>query len=378
MVSTAGEFYAFGNAAPQLNPSGFSGEIVDVAVTADGRGAMAVSERGQFYAYGTVRPQPNPTGFRDRIVAVAVTADGQGTMAVSNTGQFYAYGTARPQPNPSGFTDGIVDLALTADGQGVMAVSGRGQFYAYGTARPQPNPSGFTNGIISMDLTADGQGAVAVSGIGQLYAYGTARPQLNPSGFTGGIAAVDLTADGQGLAVLSGSGQIYAYGTARHFGNGDPGSPDAPSTTAALAKQVLNNPNITLNGRLVRDDLVLASQGQRSTAGTYLAPRLLNVMLGLAQTQKIQITAIESGGTGHTANSNHYRGLGADLAPGTGNTNANIARTIYNNRSGWAIDELIHSPMPQGTVTLKGGNAFTLYPSTTLNAHRSHVHYSVK
>ncbi len=198
-----------------------------------------------------------------------------------------------------------------------------------------------------MDLTADGQGAVAVSGTGQLYAYGTARPQPNPVNFSRGVGGIDLTADGQGLVMMSGAGRIYAYGTARHFGNGDPGSPDAPSTTAALAQQVLSNPKITLNGRLVRDDLVAASQGRVSSAGTLLSPKLLTVMLELARTQKIQITALESGGTGHTAGSNHFRGLGADLAFGPGNSYANIAKTIYDNRAAWAIDELIFDPMPR-------------------------------
>lgn len=377
LVSTHGEFYAFGNALPQVNPTGFTGDIVDVAVTADGRGAMAVSERGQFYAFGSVRPQSNPSGFAGKVVGVAVTADGQGAMAVSSAGQFYAYGTARSQPNPVGFSGGIVDLALTADGQGAMAVSGAGQFYAYGTARSQPNPSGFSGGVVAMDITADGQGAVAVSGTGQLYAYGTARSQVNPTGFTSGIASVDLTADGQGLAVMSGSGQVYAYGSARHFGNGDPGSPDAPSTTANLAQQVLANPNISFNGRLVREDMVQASQGKRSTANAFLAPRMLNVMLSLARTQKIVVTAVESGGSGHDPTSNHYDGRAADLAPGVGNSYAAIARTIYDNRSGWAIDELIFDPMPGGTQTLKTGTGFS-YPPKVLLAHRNHVHYSIR
>ena len=81
--------------------------------------------------------------------------------------------------------------------------------------------------------------------------------------------------------------------------------------------------------------------------------------------------------TGHTAGSNHFRGLGADLAPAPGNSYANIASAIYANRATWKIDELIHSPMPKNTVTLKTGNAFT-YTQEIMNAHRDHVHYSVK
>jgi GH24 family phage-related lysozyme (muramidase) len=132
---------------------------------------MMVSDAGEFYAFGTARPQLNPSGFSGRITSMALTADGQGAVAVSSAGQFYAYGSARPQPNPSGFSGEIVDVALTADGQGLLAVSSAGQFYAYGTARAQPNPSGFSGGIVRVSLTADGQGAAAVSGSGQVYAY---------------------------------------------------------------------------------------------------------------------------------------------------------------------------------------------------------------
>ena len=223
LVSSAGEFYAFGQAHPQPNPVGFSGSIVGVAVTADGQGALAVSSAGQFYSYGMAHAWPNITG-SSGIVGVAVTADGRGAMAVSSSGQFYAYGTAHPQPNPVGFSGSIVGLALTADGQGALAVSSAGQFYAYGTAHPQSNPTGFTHSITSVAMTADGQGAVAMSDTGQLYAYGSARPQLNPTGFSGSMVGVKLTADGQGLMAMSSTGQVYAYGTAAWLGNGDPGA----------------------------------------------------------------------------------------------------------------------------------------------------------
>jgi uncharacterized protein with LGFP repeats len=165
----------------------------------------------------------NPAGFTGDIVDVAVTADGRGALAVSSAGQFYAYGTAKAQPNPTGFSGEIVDVALTADGQGAMAVSSAGQFYAYGTARAQNNPTGFTGRIVGLSLTADGRGALAMSSAGQFYAYGTATAQPNPTNFTGEMSALDLTADGRGAVAVSSTGQVYAYGTARHYGNGDPG-----------------------------------------------------------------------------------------------------------------------------------------------------------
>jgi uncharacterized protein with LGFP repeats len=96
---------------------------------------MAVSSAGQFYAYGTAKAQPNPTGFTGRMVGLSITADGRGAMALSSTGQFYAYGTATAQSNPRDFSGEMIALDLTADGRGVVALSSTGQVYAYGTAR---------------------------------------------------------------------------------------------------------------------------------------------------------------------------------------------------------------------------------------------------
>jgi hypothetical protein len=239
LVSSAGEFYAYGNAHPQPNPTGSSG-IVGVAVTADGQGALAVSNSGQFYAYGTAHAWNNIT-VSSGIVGVAVTADGQGALAVSKTGQFYAYGTAHPQPNPTGFSGSIVGVALTADGQGALAVSSAGQFYAYGTAHPQPNPVGFTHTITAVTMTADGQGAVAMSDTGQFYAYGTAHPQPNPTGFTGSMVGVKLTANGQGLTAMSSTGQIYANGSSAWLGNGDPGAASTPPSSSTLTQRIVSN-----------------------------------------------------------------------------------------------------------------------------------------
>ncbi|MEU8238414.1 CHAP domain-containing protein [Actinoplanes missouriensis] len=244
LISTAGEFYAFGNARPWPNPTRFSGQFTGLAMTADGQGAIAMTSAGQFYAYGTARPQPNPVGFSGQMVSVAITADGRGVLAMSSAGQFYAYGTARPQPNPVGFSGRMVSVSLTADGQGALAMSSAGQFYAYGTARPQPNPTGFTGSMTGATLTGDGRGVVAVSSAGQFYAYGSAPARNNPTGFSGGMAGVAITQDSRGMASMSGSGQMYAYGSVQHRGNGDPGSingGDMRSRIVANATAELNN-----------------------------------------------------------------------------------------------------------------------------------------
>ena len=336
LVSSAGEFYAYGNARAQQNATGSSG-IVSVDVTANGQGALAVSGTGQFYAYGTAHPWTNITG-SSPIVGLAITADGQGALAVSRTGQFYAYGTAHPWTNITGSSP-IVGLAITADGQGALAVSDSGQFYAYGTAHAWTNPTGFTNRITSVTMTADGQGAVAMSDRGQFYAYGTARPQTNPTGFTGSMVGVKLTADGRGLTAMSTTGQIYAYGTSAWLGNGDPGA--ATPDTAQLARQILD---LQAAGKVRFDDYstnrtrdvadrALASQQMQDisagrpahlstrcfAAGKTPAPvtpdlREMQFLADLGQQKGFGLSTLF--GQCHSVGSLHYMGRAADLSCG--------------------------------------------------------------
>jgi len=224
LIATSGEVYAYGNAAYKANPTGFSGQIVDVSYTGDGQGYAAISSTGQVYAYGTVVWRGNPTGFSGSIVGISVTADGQGYAAISSIGQVYAYGTVVSRGNPTGFSGSMAGISVTGNGQGYIAMSSVGQTYAYGTVVSRGNPTGFSGSMAGISVTGDGQGYAAVSSIGQVYAYGTVVSRGNPSGFTDGIVGISVTADGQGYAALSGYGQVYAYGTVEYLGNGDPGS----------------------------------------------------------------------------------------------------------------------------------------------------------
>jgi hypothetical protein len=310
LMSDHGEFYAFGAAHAWPNPAGFSGSMTSVSITGNGQGALALSSAGQFYAYGTAHPWTNPKGFSGHMVSVSVTADGRGAIAMSSAGQFYAYGTAHAWPNPTGFSGSMVSVSVTADGQGAIAMSSAGQFYAYGTARPQPNPTGFGGSMVSASVTGDGRGVIAMSSTGQFYAYGTAHPQLNPAGFTGGMKAVAVTGDGQGTLAMSGIGQTYAYGTAKSLGNGDPGSQD---TAAGLAQEILNNRNVDKSGRLVNEDLQAAANGRPGTGNARLSATLLGLLAQLGRSHTVTVTALESGGTGHSNGSLHYAGDAVDF-----------------------------------------------------------------
>ncbi len=141
-----------------------------------------------------------------------------------------------------------------------------------------------------------------------------------------------------------------------------------------LAMQVLVTTNIRLSGRLVRQDLTLASQGKPGSSGVPLSANMLAILLELAKTRQVTVTAIESGGTGHAGGSNHYDGTALDIDIGPAG-NAAIVTQLYNHRADLGIGDLIYSPMPAGTTTLKHGIALT-YNSATMSEHTNHVHFS--
>jgi hypothetical protein len=165
--------------------------------------------------------------------------------------------------------------------------------------------------MAGVSVTADGKGVMAMSSTGQFYAYGSARPQLNPIGFTGVMAAVAVTGDGRGSLGMSSIGQTYAYGTARSLGNGDPGL--AGGAVAGYAREILNNRNIDKSGRAVNADLQAAANGRNGTSGAPLSGTLLRVVAQLGREHSVTVTALESGGSGHSLNSPHYAGAAVDL-----------------------------------------------------------------
>lgn len=75
--------------------------------------------------------------------------------------------------------------------------------------------------------------------------------------------------------------------------------------------------------------------------------------------------------------SNHYNGLAVDL----GNAGVPLGdmqklyKWLFDNREALDIDELIFSPVPSGTYTLKAGKKLT-YDAETLAGHTSHIHVS--
>jgi peptidoglycan hydrolase-like protein with peptidoglycan-binding domain len=106
------------------------------------------------------------------------------------------------------------------------------------------------------------------------------------------------------FALLTGSGS---------GGGGNGGPPPSGSTAQGLARQILANGRIAKSGRLVLADLQDAAAGRVATAGHPLSATLLRLIVALGRDHSLSITALESGGTGHVANSYHYTGDAVDI-----------------------------------------------------------------
>ena len=229
--------------------------------------------------------------------------------------------------------------------------------------------------------TPTGAGYWEVASDGGIFAFGDAGfyGSMGGKALNASVVGVAASPDGKGYWEVASDGGIFAFGDATYYGSvhyTSP-SPQPGGSAAQLASQVLHNGNITINGRCVSDDLTRTANGQNGTSGKPLSAKMLSDLLSIAGSQKVVITAIESCGTGHATDSNHYAGTAIDLVPGSGNTFDNLVRTIYNNRGAYGIDELIHNPMPSGTTTLKHGQPF-IYDAATMQEHLDHVHYSVQ
>jgi hypothetical protein len=91
------------------------------------------------------------------------------------------------------------------------------------------------------------------------------------------------------------------------------GTTPVPGNAQALAKQILHNSNIQLVGRLVLQDIQAAANNQLGSAGAMTSSEILRLIATVGQSHKVSITALQSGGTGHSSNSLHYNGDAVDF-----------------------------------------------------------------
>jgi hypothetical protein len=124
------------------------------------------------------------------------------------------------------------------------------------------------------------------------------------------VVGIAATHDGAGYWEVASDGGIFAFGDAHYYGS----VKYTPPTNAAFyAKRILANSNISEHGRDVVADLRDAAAGRVGSSGAPLSATLLSLVAELGQYHTVTITALESGGTGHAANSLHYSGDAVDL-----------------------------------------------------------------
>lgn len=106
--------------------------------------------------------------------------------------------------------------------------------------------------------------------------------------------------------------------------------PNSPSQD--LARQLINNSNVNKNGTYVSQDLADAANGKPASAGKPLSHTLLSLLVYMAQNHSFNISALESGGSGHSGPGDpHYEGDAADITAVDGDpiANSGIGRTAH-------------------------------------------------
>jgi hypothetical protein len=129
--------------------------------------------------------------------------------------------------------------------------------------------------------------------------------------------------------VRGGIGAQYGYKGANSFddGSGSTSNPAPDPTTGTvvsgdaqqIAKDILSNSNITYQYS-AKDDVQLISEGKNGTNGYPIDIRLLQIVAALGQNHKVDVSAFESYGQGHSSGSDHYTGHAVDLASIDGET----------------------------------------------------------
>ena len=164
--------------------------------------------------------------------------------------------------------------------------------------------------------TPDGKGYWEVASDGGVFAFGDAGfyGSMGGKSLNAPVVGITATPDGKGYWEVASDGGVFAFGDAGFYGSVQYTAPHPGiGSAAAYAQEILANPNIVKTGRDVLQDLQDAAAGQPGTAHKPLSATLLSLIVELGQHHTVVLTALESGGTGHTAGSFHYSGDAVDF-----------------------------------------------------------------
>jgi len=215
--------------------------------------------------------------------------------------------TAQPAPPPPAAISNHLDHGQRLNGgQNLYSPNGAyslemqtdGNLVIYG---PGHAPLWFTS-------TSNSRGAFLVNqDDGNLVLYSATGAPLWYTRTNGrGQSTLRIQDDGNLVLYVNSGGYSWNSGTS---------SGAVPSGNAQqLAQQILDNPRVIKSGRLVLTDLQDAAAGRVGTSGAAIKASILSAILTIAQNHTVTISAIESGGTGHSSDSRHYVGSAVDFS----------------------------------------------------------------
>jgi hypothetical protein len=342
--SSGNGVYAFGDARAFGGPARGSlrAPIVAMAPTRNGRGYSLLGRDGGVFSYGNAKYYGS-TGnlpLRQPVVGMAATRSGRGYWLLASDGGVFSYGDAKFYGSTGNLSlhQPVVGMAPTRSGRGYWFVASDGGIFSFGDAHFYGSTGALrlAHPIVGMAPTPTGRGYWLVASDGGVFAFGDAVFRGSTGGLPLAQPVVGMAASrsGRGYTLVARDGGIFTFGDARFRGSlsGVPldgatavGIVTTPTgrgywittsgaaTPAQLAQTLLVNPRVTKNEGFVRADLEAAARGANASAGDPVDPVILRLLAALAERHSVSISAIESGGRGHSHNSRHFRGKAVDL-----------------------------------------------------------------
>ncbi len=336
LVAADGGVFSFGDAAFYGSMGGkpLNQPVVGIAATPDGKGYWEVAADGGIFNFGDAAFYGSMGGkpLNQPVVGIAATPDGKGYWEVAADGGIFNFGDAAFYGSMGGkpLNQPVVGIAATPDGKGYWEVAADGGIFNFGDAAFYGSMGGkpLNQPVVGIAATPDGKGYREVAADGGIFDFGDA-------GFHGSMAGKPLNGPVVGLAsdpsggywMTAKDGGVFAFGAATYYGRvvyTAPASPPTPvpsGNAASLAQQILNNSRITRSGRDVTIDLQDTAAGRVASAGAPLSAALLRLIVAVGQSHTLDLSALESGGTGHCNNTPksrcptdpHYTGDAVDI-----------------------------------------------------------------
>ena len=322
-VASDGGIFAFGDAGFYGSMGGkpLNAPVVGIAATPDGKGYWEVASDGGIFAFGDAGFYGSMGGkpLNAPVVGIAATPDGKGYWEVASDGGIFAFGDAGFYGSMGGkpLNAPVVGIAATPDGKGYWEVASDGGIFAFGDAGFYGSMGGKAlNAPVTGIAARHGGGYWETASDGGIFSFGAPFDgSMGGKALNAPVVGIAATPDGGGYWETAYDGGVFAFGDAAYYGSAHYAGPVKPplGSAASYASQILANPGIVKSGRLVQTDLQDAAAGKAGSSGALLSATLLSLITELGQHHTVTLTALESGGTGHTAGSLHYSGDAVDI-----------------------------------------------------------------